>query len=218
MLSIGTCFLIGGKLYARISSVTFPPYISHGDDPNITFFAFIMELEIWNPSILTRYEHTSNYNFDFDPCIDVTFTNLTGYNTHVVIDDFQELNYDEYIVVFDGIKMLATNIQVLKSGINIETSGYYMMFNEGNLTRLPMVDYRMWFKIPLMFGKETISNGVTMQVFENETFVTYDTISEGWGRVSPLRSCLLYYIVGVVMIIIPIVKKFEKKREKGLLH
>jgi len=28
MLSIGTYFLIGGKLYTRISSVTFPPDIS----------------------------------------------------------------------------------------------------------------------------------------------------------------------------------------------
>jgi len=218
MLSVGTCFLIGGKLYARISSVTFPIEIYTYGDNNQTEIGIRMELEIWNPSILTRFERTPNARFDFEPCIDVTFTNLTGYNTHVVIDEFLDQNYDEYIWLYDSIHLTMVGMQVIKPGINIESLQFLMVFNEANLTRLPMGEYHMWFKFDLMFGKETISNAVTMQVFENETFVTYDAISEGWGRVSLLKSCLLYYMVGGIMIVIPIVNKFEKKRKKDLLH
>ncbi len=222
MLTIGTWFLFGGKLYTRISSVTFPPHISSVGNDNLTYIDFRMELEIWNPSILTRFERTANTRFVFSPCIDVTFTNLTGYDTHVVIDALDQ-NYDEYVSIFDGEERLpAVGRQVLKPGINIETTYYLMVFKEANLTRLPMGEYRMWFKIDLMFGKETVSNAVTMNVFENEIFVVYDTFSDNWGInwgiVSLFKSCLLYYLIGGLMIIIPLVNKLENRRKKQLVY
>ncbi|MCK5305423.1 MAG: hypothetical protein KAJ72_09230, partial [Candidatus Heimdallarchaeota archaeon] len=77
---------------------------------------------------------------------------------------------------------------------------YGMAFNEVNLTRLPLGEYRMWMKIRLMFGRDVVSNAVTLHVFENETFVVYDILSESWGNVSLFRSCLFYYLFGGVMI------------------
>lgn len=214
MLSVGTCFLIGGKLYTRISSVTFPPEIHVENDRNQTYIGFELDLEIWNPSILTRIERTPNTKFVIDPCIDVTFTNLIGYNSHVIIDDIVSQSYEEYIFLTGQIGLTAIGREVLKPGITPKSTHYGMVFNEGNLTRLPQGEYKMWVKINLMFGKETISNTVTLFVFENETFVVYDTISANWGNVSVFKSCLIYYLFGGVMIILPIVNKFDKKRKK----
>ncbi|MBY9000991.1 MAG: hypothetical protein KGD64_08765, partial [Candidatus Heimdallarchaeota archaeon] len=210
--SVGTYFLVGGKLYARISSVTFPAEIYTYGDPNQTHMGFSIEVEIWNPSILARFERTPNTRFEFRPCIDVTFTNLTGYNTHVVIYDIVDQSYDEYFYLMGEIVLTLVGREVIKPGINIETRYYAMVFHEANLTRLPLGEYRMWFKIDLMFGKEMISNAVTMHVFENETFVVYDIISDSWGNISLFKSCLTYYLLGGVMIVIPIVNKHKRKK------
>lgn len=214
MLSVGTYFLIGGKLYARISSVTFPPEVSNNISSNQTCFGFGLELEIWNPSILNRIEVTPNDRFTITPCIDVTFTNLSGYNSHVVVNDIYDQILDEYIYLQDQLYSPVIMRHVMKPGITIVTAPYDVVFKEANLTRLPLGEYRMWVKISLMFGKEALSNAVTLHVFENETFVVFDTISANWGNVSLFKSCLFYYLFAGVMIILPIVNKFEKRKKK----
>ncbi len=218
MLSIGTWLILDGRLQARISSVTFPAEVLSDPGYEKTHIGFRLTLEIWNPSVLTRYERTPNYSFTFYPCIDVTFTNLSGYNSHVVVDDIFEQSDDEYIYLFGPTVLPAVGTEVIKPGINLDFAFYSMLFNEPNLTRLPLGEYRMWLKFDLTFGQDVISNAVTMQVFENETFVTYDTITEGWGRVSLFKSCLIYYVTAGIMVIIPLVNKLEKRRKKQLIY
>ncbi|MHA1345257.1 MAG: hypothetical protein ACTSVO_02035 [Candidatus Heimdallarchaeaceae archaeon] len=217
MLFIGTWLIFDGRLQARISSVAFPAEVYPNHEYNQTLFDFNLTLEIWNPSVLTRYVRTSNSHFDFYPCIDVTFTNLTGYNSHVVIDDIFKQNYDEYIYLMDQIHLPAIGRQVIKPGINLHITHYSLVINEANQTRLPFGEYRMWVKFSSSFGQEVVSNAVTMEVFENETFVTYDAISEGWGRVSLFKSCLIYYMTAGIMVIIRLVNKYEKRRKKQLI-
>ena len=212
MLSVGTYFLIGGKLYARISSVTFPPEVSSNIFSNKTYFGFSLELEIWNPSVLNRIEVTPNSRFTITPCIDVIFTSLSGYNSHIVVNDIYDQTLDEYVYLQDQLYSPVIMRHVMKPGITVETAPYDMVFKEANLTRLPLGEYRMWVKISLMFGKEALSNVVTLHVFENESFVVFDTISANWGNVSLFRSCLFYYLFAGIMIILPIVNKYEKRR------
>jgi hypothetical protein len=218
MLSIGTWLILDGRLQARISSVTFPAKVLSDSGYDKSLLGFSLTLEIWNPSVLTRYVRTSNSNFDFYPCIDVTFTNLSGYNSHVVVDDYFEQSDDEYIYLSSQEALPAVGTQILNPGKNLDYATYIMLFNEPNLTRLPLGEYKMWLKFKSSFGKEVISNAVVMEVFENETFVTFDTISEGWGRVSLFKSCLVYYMTAGIMVIIPLVNKREKRRKKQLIY
>ncbi len=182
MLSIGTYFLVGGKLYARISSVTFPPEIYTDNDQNQTFIWLALDIEIWNPSILTRIVYTPNLGFTIVSCIDVTFTYLSGYNSHVIITHIPDQTYgEEYIYLMDTPSLPLVGRMKVNPGLSTELAYFGMMFNEVNLTRLPLGEYQMWMKIKLRFGEDIITNAVTMHVFENETFVEYDTISESWG-------------------------------------
>jgi len=173
---------------------------------------------IWNPSILTRIERTPNDKFDIAPCVDVIFTNLTGYNSHVIINDIRDQSYEEYIFLTDQMKLPVLGREVLRPVITAESTHYRMVFSEANLTRLPLGEYGLWVKIDLMFGKEAISNAVTLHVFKNETFVVYETISANWGKVSLFKSCLFYYLFAGVMIILPIVNKYEKRKKKQILY
>ncbi|MCG3225052.1 MAG: hypothetical protein H7647_11335 [Candidatus Heimdallarchaeota archaeon] len=218
MLSIGTWLILDGRLQARISSVAFPAEVLSDYGYDKTHIRFGLTVEIWNPSVLTRYERTANYQFTYYPCIDVTFTNLSGYNSHVVVDGYFEQSDDEYIYLMGQETLPAVGTEVLKPGINLDTAYYSMLFNEPNLTRLPLGEYRMWLKFDLTFVQDVFTNAVTMQVFENETFVTYDTISEGWGRVSLFKSCLIYYMTTGIMVIIPLVNKYEKRRKKQIIY
>ena len=150
----------------------------------------------------------------------MTFTNLTGYNTHVIVNDEHDQdyeNFDEYIYISQGVYLTAVGTQVLKPGINIKPTYFMMVFNEANLTRLPMGEYRMWFKLYLNFGEETITNAVTINMLENETLVEFDDLPDGWGSLSPFKSCLFYYVFSGVMIIILIVNKHKKRRKKQLI-
>ena len=181
----GTHFLIAGKLHARISSVEHPPYVWYNSEGNNTLIIISMEVEIWNPSILPRVERTPCVSFDHWPCLDATFTNLKGETIHLVINNIADQTGDEYLSLIGAGCLTAMGTQVINPGINIDYTGCSMSFKDANLTSLPLGVYQIWYKTDLMFGKEMVSNGVTIDVYENETL---DTIS------LPNIKSVLYHI------------------------
>ena len=222
MLTIGTWLILDPRLQSRISTIAFPPEIFSNSEYNYTSFYFEIELEIWNPSILPRYVRTPYLGYMIYPCIGVTFTNLTGYNSHVVVNQVQEQDYDEYIFLLGPPGFPMVGKEIISPGLSIEPAYYGMRFNEANLSRLPLGEYLMWVEFKVIaihtysISHEIVSSTVTLQVLENEIFVIYDTIIDGWGRKSLFSSCLLYYVFGGLMIIISIVYKLEKWRKNRL--
>ena len=185
MFAVGTGFIFGGQLYSRISSVELPPSVWYYSEGNRTSIAISMEVEIWNPSILPRVERTPCVSFDHWPCLDATFTNLKGETIHLVINNIADQTGDEYLSLIGAGCLTAMGTQVINPGINIDYTGCSMSFKDANLTSLPLGVYQIWYKTDLMFGKEMVSNGVTIDVYENETL---DTIS------LPNIKSVLYHI------------------------
>ncbi len=161
-------------LYTRISSINenysyfYCGIRYEGNDFDATEFHFLIQLEIWNPSVSNVTVNTGNFGL-FNTGFEAQYENET------------------YLGLISEIESPASNSYIIPSGLLKVNYSLNIIILPENFTCLPSGNYTFWIEFDSDINAKYLHT--YLQVNKSGEYYSYEELPLNWGAISSILNC-----------------------------